>query len=202
MRSLLMHGLLLGALLSSAAWAEDEGLMPHDAAPFVCFESPCTDAAPAPDGEDADLAADGVDDPFGGEVDPFAYGDDWEYDNSGVLDGIYQCTMAFTADGQSQAQVYVSVNGKRNGDAVFIIGEIEARPDAFYGWGIGRVEDETDGTTFRFSGKTSENERFELTATFQEDDSVRAQGQAVIMFRPPGGQPIDVLARLDCRSIW
>lgn len=64
------------------------------------------------------------------------------------------------------------------------------------------LEDETDGTIFRFSGKTSENERFEPTATFQEDDSVRAQGQAVAMFRPPDGQPVDALARLDCRSIW
>jgi len=199
MPALFQHSLpyLLCILLAMPALAENAAAdTPDKETPIVCTSAECGET---PENE---FVADADDDPFDGEIDPFAYGKDWDYDNSGVLDGIYQCEMTLSADGQIRSQIYVSVNGKSNGDAVFIIGEIEARPDAYFGWGIGRVEDETDGTTFRFSGKTSENEDFALLATYQPDGSVRAQGQAVILFKPPGQPVSDVLAKIACQSIW
>ena len=151
---------------------------------------------------DADYPADATDDPFSGEVDPLAIDSTLALDNSGMLDGIYRCDMTYGSDGQSRSQIYVSVNGKSNGDAVFIIGEIEVRSDAYFGWGIGRVADETDGNTFHFSGNTSEGESFALTASYQEDDSVLASGEAVVMFRTAGGEKVGVKTQLSCQSIW
>lgn len=151
---------------------------------------------------DADYPADATDNPFAGEVDPLALDGTLALDNSGVLDGIYTCDVRYGRGGQSRSQIYVSVNGKSNGDAVFLIGEIDARPDAYVGWGIGRVADETDGTTFHFAGHTSEGESFTLTATYQADGSVLASGEAIVMFRNPAGGKVDVKTLLSCQSIW
>lgn len=148
--------------------------------------------------------AEATGDPFAGQVDPLATDGLLALDNAGVLDGIYVCEMTYGSDGRSplKSQIYVSVNGKRNGDAVFIIGEVEARPDAYFGWGMGRVAEETDGDTFLFAGQTSEGQPFSLKATFGPDDSVLAVGEAIVLFGGASGQKVEVKTRLSCQSIW
>ncbi|GAB4396605.1 MAG: hypothetical protein OHK0048_01920 [Rhodoferax sp.] len=149
-----------------------------------------------------DEPADATEDPFGGEVDPLEVDGTLVLDNSGVLDGIYVCDVRYGTGAPSRSQIFVSVNGKSNGDAIFIIGEIDERPDSFFGWGIGRVADETDGITFHFSGNTSEGEPFTLTATYQEDESVLASGEVIVKFRDPAGGTVGVKSQLSCQSIW
>lgn len=149
-----------------------------------------------------EIPEDALDDPFYGEVLPLEFEEGWEYDNSGMLDGIYSCDLIYSSDGQSRSHAYISVNGRSNGDAVFIVGEVDNRPDAYFGYGIGRVSDETDGWTFSFSGNTSEGEPFTMTGTYQEDGSVVASGEAIVMFDAGNGEKVAVKNMLHCQSIW
>lgn len=170
---------------------------------------PPTAATPSSDCGDTPTAAecieiepdDGSADPFGGSAAPLDADEPLELDNAGALDGIYTCDMSYDG-GKTKAQTYVSVNGKSNGDAIFIVGEVDVRPDAYFGWGIGRVARETDGITFTFAGNTSENQPFTLTGTFQEDGSVTASGAAQVMLKTTDGKKVAVKNVLSCKSIW
>lgn len=187
--------------VDDAACNEDDDEQPDDASPDDAYPDDESADDGSPEDESPEEASE---DPFAGEVDPLDIDGALALDNAGLLDGIYTCEMTYGRDGQSllKSQLYVSVNGKSNGDAVFIIGEIEARPDAYFGWGIGRVANETDGDTFHFAGQTSEGQPFALAATYQQDGSIRASGEAVVMFGGAAGKKIAVKTRLSCQSIW
>ena len=179
---------LCAAFLPATSWATTP-------APEDCFDSEaeiCTEA----------LAEDAEDDPFGGEVEPLTVGGQLLLDNSGMLDGIYQCGMTFAGYADPARQLYVSLNGKRNGDTIFIIGELDASETGFYGYGMGRVADETDGTTYTFSGKTEAGQGFAISASYQPDDSVRATGSGGVTFTDAQGKPLNLVGQLACTSIW
>ena len=83
-------------LLATPALAGDDDAAdtPDEETPIVCTSAECGNDGMTPETMPEDeFVADADDDPFDGEIDPFAYGEDWNYDNSGVLDGIYQCEM-------------------------------------------------------------------------------------------------------------
>lgn len=175
---------LCAALTPLSSWASDD-----------CFTSEadiCTEA----------LAEEAEDNPFAGEVEPLTVGGQLQLDNSGMLDGIYQCGMTFAGYADPARQLYVSLNGKRNGDTIFIIGELDASETGFYGYGMGRVADETDGTTYTFSGQTEAGQGFAISATYQPDDSVRATGSVGVTFTDEQGKPLNLVGQLACTSIW
>jgi hypothetical protein len=134
--------------------------------------------------------------PLVGENDPVvaeAEGTGLELDNTGKIDGIYQCSYQF---GENTLQTYVSVNGKGNGQSIFLIANLAENSMAMSGWGIGQVVD-VEGLGYAFVGDTDNQLPFDLAVVVDEQGQAVAEG--TVGFDVQGTK---MLAEISCRSIW
>jgi hypothetical protein len=131
-----------------------------------------------------------------GENDPVVAeeeGTGLELDNAGKIDGIYQCSYPF---GEKTLQTYVSVNGKGNGQSIFLIANLAENSMPMSGWGIGQVVD-VDGLGYAFMGDTDNQLPFELAVVVDEQGQAVAEG--TVGFDVQGTK---MLVDISCRSIW
>lgn len=140
------------------------------------------------------LPEDAPEDPLSGDNDPVvAEGEELDLNNSGAIDGIYQCDYEF---GEKILQTYVSVNGMSDGRSIFLIANLAENNMAMWGWGFGQVID-VDGLGYAFVGETDNQLPFELAVVVDEEGQALAEGSVGFDVR---GKKI--LAEISCRSIW
>jgi hypothetical protein len=120
-------------------------------------------------------------------------GEALELDNVGPIDGIYQCSYEFA---NRTMQTYVSVNGKGNGQSIFLIANMAENSLAMSGWGIGQVVD-VDGLGYAFIGETNNQLPFELAVVV--DDQGQAVAEGTVGFDAKGTK---MLVDISCSSIW
>ena len=132
-------------------------------------------------------------DPFAGEMQEVAADQPLEVDNQGRIDGIYRC--AFQIGAKAQA-VYVSVNGKRDGQSIFVVADVTENSAGISGWGAGDVTDDGQGG-YLFGGETDNQLPFAFAVQVAADGSATAQGLVGVSYR---GE--DLVSQLSCQSIW
>lgn len=134
--------------------------------------------------------------PLAGDNEPVvseAEGESLELDNSGAIDGIYQCQYLL---GSRTYSTFVSVNGKGNGQSIFVIANAADNSLAMSGWGIGQVVN-VDGEGYAFVGDTDNQIPFELAVVV--DDQGNAVAEGTVGFEVQGTK---MLVDISCRSIW
>lgn len=126
-----------------------------------------------------------------------------ELDNSGSLDGIYLCNVVVEGETVNR-ESYISVNGKSTGETVFIIGDVVSGKNPFFGYGTGYVFSDASGVIYAFQGKTSAKHDFSLTAKYDADGIVYAEGKVTINFKSMTSSQTSVsaLAYFSCVSLW
>ena len=100
----------------------------------------------------------------------------------GAWDGIYTCGVNVLG---SISQVYVTVNGQPDGQAIFAVAAI-APTTSFYGYGIGRI------TGNVFSGTTSFGAPFSVTS-----NASGFSGSIGIVI-----QGLNINASASCTKVW
>jgi hypothetical protein len=132
--------------------------------------------------------------PFAGDNDPVVAGQEsLELDNSGQVDGIYQCSYEVAG---KTLNAYVSVNGKGNGQSIFLIANLADNSARVSGWGIGQVI-AVEGLGYAFVGNTDNQLPFELAIVVNEQGQALAEGS--VGFDVGGTM---MLAEITCRSVW
>lgn len=134
--------------------------------------------------------------PLAGDNEPVvteAEGESLELDNSGAIDGIYQCQYPF---GNQMFNTFVSVNGKGDGTSIFVIANTADNSLAMSGWGIGQVVN-VDGLGYAFVGDTDNQIPFELAVVVDAQGNAVAEG--TVGFDVKGNK---MLVDITCRSIW
>lgn len=135
-------------------------------------------------------------DPFGGAVDALdTDGETMEIDNNGALDGIYKCTLALP----KPLDIYVSVNGKSNGQSIFVIADL-GNDGLVQGWGIGQISSGDNDAHFLYSGTTSDGKGFSLNAQYDASGNVSATGQATLIDAADKTKSNE--ASFSCNSLW
>lgn len=136
------------------------------------------------------------DDPFGGPVDALdTGGETLEIDNNGALDGIYKCSLALA----KPLDIYVSVNGKSNGQSIFVIADL-GNDGLVQGWGIGQISSGSGDGNFLYSGTTSDGKSFSLDAQYDANGNVSATGKATVV--DAGDKTKSSEASFSCNSLW
>lgn len=134
--------------------------------------------------------------PLAGDNEPVvsdAEGESLELDNSGAIDGIYQCQYML---GSRAYSTFVSVNGKGDGQSIFVIANAADNSLPMSGWGIGQVVN-VDGEGYAFVGDTDNQIPFELAVVV--DDQGNAVAEGTVGFEVQGTK---MLVDISCRSIW
>lgn len=149
-------------------------------------------APPADDPEDI-IPDEAPADPFAGEAQEVAADQTLEVDNQGKIDGIYRCTYGL---GGKEQSAYVSVNGKRDGQSIFVVADVAENSLGVNGWGAGTVRGDGEGGLV-FAGTTDTQLPFGFTVSVAADGSVTADGLIGMTFK---GE--DYLGELTCKSIW
>lgn len=115
--------------------------------------------------------------------------------DQGQVDGVYYCQ----ADLQGRKiPGYISVNGKGNGQTVFIVGAENATEGDLFGYGIGSVSGK------KFTGNTSFGKQFSFDITPLDTngdhvtDAVQLKGTMGVV----NARNIAFNVHLDCRSIF
>lgn len=135
-------------------------------------------------------------DPFGGQVDALdTAGESMEIDNNGALDGIYKCSLALS----TPLDIYVSVNGKSNGQSIFVIADL-GNDGLVQGWGIGQISSGNSDGNFLYSGTTSDGKGFSLDAQYDANGNVSATGKATLVDARDKTKSSD--ATFSCNSLW
>lgn len=169
--------------------AKDSATTDDSAAPTVDI----SDAEPLTSDEIADAAEA---DPFGGEVNALdTDGETMEIDNNGALDGIYKCTLALP----KPLDIYVSVNGKSNGQSIFVIADL-GNDGLVQGWGIGQISSGDNDDHFLYNGTTSDGKGFSLNAQYDANGNVSATGQATLVDASDKTKSNE--ASFSCNSLW
>jgi hypothetical protein len=152
-----------------------------------------TDAEPLTSDEIADAPEA---DPFGGQVDALdTGGETLVIDNNGALDGIYKCSLALS----KPLDIYVSVNGKSNGQSIFVIADL-GNDGLVQGWGIGQISNGSSDGNFLYSGTTSDGKGFSLDAQYDADGNVSATGKATLVDASDKTKSNDT--DFTCHSLW
>lgn len=151
-----------------------------------------TTVTPADDPEDV-IPDDAPADPFAGEPHDVTADQPLELDNQGQIDGIYRCTYNF---GSKEQSAYVSVNGKRDGQSIFVVADVAENTLGVNGWGAGVARDDGEGG-YVFAGTTDTQLPFSFVVTVAADGSASAEGWVGMTFK---GE--DYLGELSCKSIW
>jgi hypothetical protein len=136
------------------------------------------------------------DNPFGGQVDALdTGGETMEIDNNGALDGIYKCSLTLT----KPLDIYVSVNGKSNGQSIFVIADL-GNDGLVQGWGIGQISSGSSDSNFLYSGTTSDGKSFSLDAQYDANGNVSATGKATLVDAQDKTKSNE--ASFACNSLW
>jgi hypothetical protein len=140
-----------------------------------------------------DPPVDASGDPLAGTAEPVQADQPLEINNQGSIDGIYRCQYDW---GGQAKEVYVSVNGKSDGQSIFVIGNVPENSFAISGWGAGKVLKAAEGG-YAFVGKTDNDLPFFLAVDVASDGSATADGSVGVAIK---GETI--IAQLSCKSIW
>lgn len=115
--------------------------------------------------------------------------------DQGAIDGVYYCQADVL--GRKIAS-YISLNGKGNGQTIFIVGAENATEGDLFGFGIGSVSGK------KFTGNTSFGKQFQFDITpvdansDRTTDAVQLKGTVGVV----NARNVAFNVHLDCRGIF